>query len=42
MTNDRFEAARFLAQNFRDVSSVNAEDKLPFWVSRQWQLALTT
>ena len=42
MANDRFETLRFLAADLRDVSRIDAEDKLPFWVSRQRQPALTT
>ncbi|OZA09303.1 MAG: hypothetical protein B7Y02_11905, partial [Rhodobacterales bacterium 17-64-5] len=42
MTNDRFETSRFMAAVLRDVSSIDAEDKFPFWVFRQPQLALTT
>ena len=42
MTNDCFETSRFMAADLRDVSSIDAEDKLPFKVSSQRQLALTT
>ena len=30
-----------MAAHLWDMSSINAEDKLPFRVSRQWQFALT-
>jgi hypothetical protein len=42
MADDRFETSRFTAADLRDVSSIDAKDKFPFWVSRQRQLALTT
>jgi hypothetical protein len=29
-----------MAADLRDMSSIDAKDKLPFWVSRQRQLAL--
>ncbi|ESW60389.1 MAG: hypothetical protein Q27BPR15_12200 [Rhodobacter sp. CACIA14H1] len=31
-----------MAADLRDMSSIDAKDKLPFWVTRQRQLALTT
>lgn len=42
MTNLRFETSPFMAHGFRHVSGIDAKDKLPFWVSRQWRLTLTT
>ena len=42
MADDRFETSRFTAADLRDVSSIYAKDKFPFWVFRKRQLALTT
>ncbi len=42
MANDRFETSRLTAADLRYVSSIDAEDKFPFKVSRQRQLALTS
>jgi len=41
VADDRFETSRLTSTHLWDVSSINAEDKLPFQVSRQRQLALT-
>ena len=41
VADDCFETSRFTAAYLRDVSSIDAKDKFPFWVSRQRQLALT-
>ena len=42
MADDRFETSRFMATDLWDVSSIDAEDKFPFRVSRQRQLVLAT
>jgi hypothetical protein len=42
LANDRFETSRLTAADLRDVSSIDAEDKFPFKVSWQRQLALTS
>ena len=42
MADDRFETSCLTAADLRDVSSIDAEEKFPFEVSRQWQLALTS